>query len=227
MIEAKDKEQLAKLLASMDLAVPPRSEGRTKQHTERWALAHLLETIKDELDFPLLVEHGDRPDFLIKAASRTIGIEHTEAVPENEAHASYLRELGYGPDIYSIPRISINERKKSKAELIAELEADKDHDGWSGDAPEQEWALAMANFTERKVGATQKPGFLRQSENWLLIYDNWPLPAIDPGNSAALLQNHLVCNRAFDAFGSVFVLSDQWLWAFSGSGWSVRPINRF
>ena len=37
--------ELLKVLAEIDISVPRRSEGRTKDHTERYAIAHLLSAL--------------------------------------------------------------------------------------------------------------------------------------------------------------------------------------
>jgi hypothetical protein len=105
MLHAETEKELKTSLATLDLKVSPRSEGRTKEQVERYAAAHLLATLPSQrLSFPLILEHRDRPDFLLKMGKYSIGIEHTEAVPQNEAHASVLRHAGHGPDVYFLGR---------------------------------------------------------------------------------------------------------------------------
>jgi hypothetical protein len=227
MIEAETTEDLKRVLAAIDVTVPLRSEGRTKEHVERYAAVRLLATIAPgRLEFPLRLTHRnppeDRPDFLLEMGARSIGIEHTESVPQNEAHTSFLREQGNGPDTFFISHALPGEPRKSKHQLLEEIASDDPGDGWAGDSPEREWADAMALSISAKLTGLIKPGFQLFRENWLLIYDNWPLPHVDPEHAAEILFATLQQGVALNSFDCIFVVNDHNLWEFSRSGRTLR-----
>lgn len=106
---AGSAQELVALLAATDISVPPRTRGRRSRHVERYSVALLLATLADrELGYPLSLVHRDRPDYQLEMDGRRIGVEHTEAVPENEAHRSALREQGHGPDVHFINREDVD-----------------------------------------------------------------------------------------------------------------------
>lgn len=227
MLQASNASELDAALAAIDTDVPLRSERRTKQHTERYACVHLLATFPlSTWTFPLRVVHGDRPDFVVQQASRWIGIEHVEAVSENEAHASFLREKRLGPDAYFIQPATPGERKRRAARLRAEIEANEVGEPWEGGSAEQQWAEAMAYFIRDKVQTSQIPGFQRFPENWLLIYDNWPLPVIKPERAAQKLVTHAALAKGLEGFGRILILDDATLWDFAPYGLTIRPLVR-
>ena len=77
MLLAKDEIELESMLRSIDISVPRRSEGRTKEHTESYAIAHLLSALlgKNHLLFPLELVRRERPDFFLKVSGLEVGIE--------------------------------------------------------------------------------------------------------------------------------------------------------
>ena len=67
MFQANNKSELLKALVEIDISVPRRSAGRTKDHTEKYAIAHLLSALagKDRISYPLILTQRERPDFLL------------------------------------------------------------------------------------------------------------------------------------------------------------------
>lgn len=207
---ANSKAELAKVAKDVTVTVPDRSEGRTTDHTERYCVARLLISLPSErFQFPLQLEHGDRPDFVLTMAGTKVGIEHTEAVPPNVAHASFLRAKGHGPEIYFTPHAVPGEELKTGAQLIAEIEEDETGDGWCGDSAEHEWAAAMSYVVREKLKKARLEGFTRYDKNWLLIYDNWSLPAVDIHKAMSYLKPLLEADRTHEMFDSIFVLDGR------------------
>jgi len=171
MLQAYSDSELFSVLSNIDVSVPRRSGGRTKEHTERYAISYLLSTLagKGRLSYPLCLIWRERPDFLLTLGAMQIGIEHTEAVPQNEAHKTVLREKGNGADVFFISHHQPGETKKSVKDLVEEIEANQPGDGWVGDSVETEWADAMFHFIERKVAKLRKDEFERFEQDWLLI----------------------------------------------------------
>lgn len=145
---------------------------------------------------------------------------------ENEAHASFLREKGLGPEVYFIQPATPGERKKRAVRLRAEIEADEAGEPWVGDGAEQQWADAMAYFIRDKVRAFQATGFQRFPENWLLIYDNWPLPVIQPERAAQKLSAHAALAEGLTVFERILILDDATLWDFGPHGLEIAPLIR-
>jgi hypothetical protein len=122
-------------LAQLDISVPRRSEGRKTHHAERYGIAHLLATLpQTRLSFPLVLVHGDRPDFVLEMRSGNIGIEHSEAVPENEARAQIIREREHSPETHFLSHAAPDEPRKTAAQLRQEFLADHPGSGWTGDS---------------------------------------------------------------------------------------------
>ena len=216
LVSAKDAAALDRALASVDLDVPLRSEVRKTRQAERYACVLLLATLpRSSWTFPLRVEHDDRPDFVVVEAGVQIGIEHTEVVPENHARQSVLRETGPGPDVYFIRPAVPGEPRKSTARLRREISDDAFGSAWVGDSPERQWAGAVAYFIARKTVAAKRPGFRLFERNWLLLYEQWPLPAVDAERAASLLCETPELQQSFEFFERIYALDDQTLWEFA------------
>lgn len=211
ILRANTAAELRARLVELDIDVPMRSAGRRNYHAERYCIAHLLATLPTEqLSFPLTLTHSDKPDFLLAMPGGDVGGEHTEAVPENIAHADFLREKeGLGPDVYLTPRTTPAEPRKTAAQLRSEIEADAPGCGWDGDSPEREWAAAMAHFVTEKIPKVMANGFVRYPANWLIVYDNWPLPAVNYTKAASYLAPLLADMDVFSVFDAIFVHNDS------------------
>src|SRR5438445_13398919 len=93
LARAGNAAELRQTIAKLDTKVPLRTEGRQSEHVERYGIVHLLLSIPvSRFRFPLSVDHGDRPDFVIDEGGRRIAIEHVEAISEHEAKKAALRE---------------------------------------------------------------------------------------------------------------------------------------
>ena len=218
ILKAASPEELRSKLAALDIDVLRRSEGRRTVHVERHDVAHLLATLPVErLSFPLTLTHRDRPDFLLAMPHGDVGIEHTEAVPENVARGQFLREKGLGPEVYFTPQALPGEPRKTAAQLRQEIERDAPGDGWVGDSAERQWAAAMAYYVKEKLSKATADGFARHPVNWLIVYDNWPLPAINYAKAAKFLALLLTDMNIASVFDAVFVHDDSWLYEFSES----------
>ena len=102
MLVAKNRLDLAEKLYKIDVHVDSRSQGRTTDQVERYAVVLLFQHLikADILSFPLELQKSERPDFILRTSESNIGIEHTEAVSEKVAYSDSLREQGYGPEVH-------------------------------------------------------------------------------------------------------------------------------
>ena len=133
-------------------------------------------------------------------------MEVTEAVPQNIAHKSAIRETGAGPRIHFIEHAVPGEPKRRGSDLRKEIERDAPSEPWVGHAPEVQWAAAMLHFAKEKLAKASRPGFASHPRNWLLIYDNWPLPQVHMVEAAARFSRDCLDAKVFDGFDRLFVL---------------------
>jgi hypothetical protein len=216
LLHAESAADLREKLAFLNIEVSPRSAGRTTKQAELFSIAHLLSSLPSErFSFPLSVEHADRPDFVVTSNDQSIGIELTEAVPENVARASALRESGVGPKVFFVPRARPGEPPKSTAALKEEIKMSRPGPPWVGDAPEREWAEAMLHFANIKVAKAKQEGFDMYPLNWLLIYDNWPLPSVHYVKASSMLAMKFNDAATHATFDRVFVLGSRFLCEFA------------
>ena len=227
MLLANNEAELKNALENVDISVPRRSEGRTKEHTERYAICHLLSALlrENQLVYPLELIRRERPDFLLKTKDTNIGIEHTEAVPQNEAQKTVLRDKVDGPEVYFISHHLPGEDKRPAKKLIKEIQANQAGDGWAGDSVEREWSEAMLHFVKEKIETVGKKGFEKFERNWLLIYDNWPLPALDRKKASQFLLPKLLKSTCFNSFDYLYIISGDLVLAFSNSDIKQYEIN--
>lgn len=227
MLKANSSVDLTDCLSKLDIEVPPRSEGRTTEQVERYAFAYLLSTLNErgKVSFPFSAAQEDRPDFVVKNGTTEIGIEHTEAVSQNEAHKAVLRDRHGDSGVHFLAHASTSDRRKSAKKLLQEIEADEPSEGWVGDSVEKEWAEVMLHFSEIKMAKLSSPGFRRFQENWLLIYDNWHLPAVNRSLGSKYLYQHLLDKNLLLKFNRVFVLSGEKICEFSLDRFNVYKVK--
>lgn len=215
-LSATSAAELLQQLRALDIAVPMRSEGRKTLHCERWSICRFLATYAETglLQYPLRLEKRERPDFLLQLPRANIGIEVTEAVPPDWARAGARREKLDCENFVFLQRFRPGEPRRSKDEIHSIARGAGAGDGWAGDAPEREWAEAMAYFASRKAEKLQSPGYKRFSVDWLLIYDNWPLPAVDYQKAAAHFVQRLHALEQPLPFERLFIECKQFIWDF-------------
>jgi hypothetical protein len=199
------KDALLATLKTFNIAVPARTSGRKTIHTESWAICRLLSTLATcgKLEFPLSLQHRDRPDFWLSEPTGLVGIEATEAVSEQYAAYCALAEREF-PDAllepshfrWGSPKLSIREMRAllSQTQLSGEP--------WCGNSAESEWAKFIDSIVETKLQKAAKMDYVLFPRNWLTIYDNLPLPHIKISKAMELLRPIIAqrwkCNPSFD-----------------------------
>jgi hypothetical protein len=191
ILSAANSAELQSVLQSVDISVPLRTEGRTTEHTETWAICRLLSTLVESnlVTYPASVRHRDRPDFLLQFGEMQVGVEVTEAISQQYAAYSALAEREF-PDVFLEPgHFRWGAPKLTTDEMRSLLRQDQlSSSPWVGDRAEREWALYIQSVVESKLAKLAKPGFSHFSENWLAIYDNLPLCHIDLEKALSFLQ---------------------------------------
>jgi hypothetical protein len=230
LTDIQNSSDFMSALGGIDIAVPARIDGREKHHTETYIACRLLSTLAeaDRLRFPVSVSRrdppNDRPDVVMRTGNGQVGIEITEAIPEQFAHLCAVAQQKYPghllPAIHPLwdaPTFTPAEMKalleKSSAKEGGADQAERDSanfylrcvasGGWVADQAEREWANFILNCVNAKLDNLAKPDFGKYDQNWLAIYDNLPLPHVNLGHAVAILRplltNRWLCHPAFDA----------------------------
>ncbi len=194
-INANSLSQLHDQLRKFDISVRSRSEGRKTEHTEQWCICRLLATMSEhqELHYPVCMHHRDpdRPDFEIKSGENVIGIEVTEAVPQNLTSTDALAEQEGIDGVLDLSKYNLGDDKKPAKELRNILANDERGPGWGDNGPEKGWARDIWLKCKEKTSKLRDPGFTMFPENWLLIRDELPYIVRKPEVARPLLSDHL------------------------------------
>lgn len=174
---ANSKNTLQEALSAIDITVPSRVKGRTKDHKELYCICRLLATLSNSnlLSYPLSLTKPDRPDFLLNNNDLKIGIEVTESIPQHYAQYLDLAEKESSAGVLIEPAHFSENTQITKGEMQTLLKQDRlTSDGWVGDQPEKEWSLSIQKSINSKIKKLNDLGFSKFEKNWLLIYDNTP-----------------------------------------------------
>jgi hypothetical protein len=148
------------------------------------------------------VSHRDRPDILLCSKDVQVGIEITEAVPEGFAALCSFAEKEFPERAIHLGLFPLDAKPLSGDEMRDLLSGNAQSAGWVGNMPEREWAGFMNRVVKKKLLKLASDGFQLFDENWLIIYDNLPLPHVDLTEALEFLQPLLAdmwtCSPTFD-----------------------------
>lgn len=215
--EASSPADLDSKVRANDVRVPGRMQGRTTEKRETWIACRFLATVarSDLLQFPVRVEHGDRPDLVLSRPNGRIGVEIVEAISTDQAKVDAIVERDGSSGFRPLPRYRASDRPRSRAEIRALARGEFQMLPRMGDSVERDWAEAVLYVVARKAVSFHKPGFARHPTNWLLVYDNWqPLSALNEELAAERLNGELSGGRQSHPFGKVFVQRPRVILAF-------------
>lgn len=226
-VTAHSSTDLLQKLRTIDISVPLRTEGRTTKQCERWSICRLLATYAetDLFDYPLQIRHEDRPDIVLSMPTACIGIEITEAVPENWARVDALAERKGYDNLRYIERFQPGELRRSTNEINHIAIGKSKGSLWAGDSAEREWAEVMIYFSLKKIKNYANPNFRKFQKNWLVIYENWPLPAVEEDKAASLFHQRIVDLSGSLPFDKIFVEYPKTFWEFTLDSYSCNTIN--
>jgi len=203
--DAADYEYLRAALQRIDISVPGRTEGRTTKHVEILTICHLLSTLANDgrIVYPLSLHHEDKPDFLVHFGDAQIGVEITEAIPQNfaayRATAASVDHAIIDPGLFRPG----SPKKRTKEKMLELLSQDRlSSPPWVGDSMEREWADQMLSAVNKKLERLAKHEFRKFERNWLSVYDNLPQIGVRLEDAIGflrpLLQDRWQCSPAFD-----------------------------
>ncbi len=207
-IRANSKGELLSILKVIDIRVPARNKGRKKGHCESWSIFRLLATLAkhNAIYFPIQLTKRERPDFLLKTADKYIGVEVTEAINPEYAKAATLPEANTEAAIIdpSLFKWGTPRRKLDELRLIV-FQKKLNGPGWEGNSVETEYANAILNVMMSKTEKLRALGFDKFTENWLVIYCNITLPALNLDEANLLFAKKAMNYWSINSFSRVFV----------------------
>jgi hypothetical protein len=227
-----DIDSFPRDICSIEKHVPLRSKGRKTEHTERYSLVSFLEAfhLENLFTFPFKVIFRDRPDVLIVLPKGNVGLEITEAIPEQLARAQYLLEKNFAglrklePQFFGWDAPERNDEeileilRKSQVQLIGKPPY--------GNSIEDKWLIGIEKCITNKTKKLSKPGFEKFKTTWLLIYDNQSDPTFDDNyvlqELSPLFDNYWNIN--IPAFDKIFIdLGKRFFLIENGSALLVTP----
>jgi len=158
-------------------------------------LGRILATLAQTsfLDYPITVAKSERPDFLVAAGPRQIGVEVTEATTEAYGHVHAIANRHYpGGVLVDESLFRFGSERLTGPEIDEHLRSRKlTGPGWVGDTVEQQWAARIADAVATKTRKLNEQTYSRQGQNWLSIYDQIPGGLLDLQRGLELLQPQL------------------------------------
>lgn len=223
-----NKSDLKKILSNINI----KTSGlrvRSKEYRETWSICHWLSTYPS-LVYPIRLVHRNKPDFYIKLGDQECGIEVTDAIPKDFAHARAIREKKNQGTFLDMSLFRWNQ-KKTPQEIHEIVSRSKLTGlGWEGKSPEIEWGVALAEIIKDKTGLLRGKDWKIFSKNYLLIYENLTLPRVnfDYSYACALLGDSLKsywCSGL--VFDIIFVQRDNILIRFDSSTFEILKTVKF
>lgn len=207
---AENYLDLKQQISTLYVPVKKRGKGRNKAQTEPWVSRRFIFTLcgLQYIHYPMTVELKDRPDLRLYMPNNSFGIEITEAVPKIYAQADAIRNKFY-------PNATVD---RSKFTWGAEYNSKQIHDhlstvgrkltgpGWTGDAVEKEWAIAVNNSIKKKQEKLNKEGYDLFPKNCLAVYTSNPGPMLNI-TKACFLITLPKRKKDLQIFDEIFVLT--------------------
>ena len=216
--------QLKRFASSLAAGVRPRGEGRTKNQVEKWSFRSLLIALADthHIKYPVKAIMADKPDMEVILGRDKVGIEITEAVPEDYVRALVIAKRKYPDAIVDRSLFRWGVPRKTNAELHRILENSTNRltgPGWTGDSVEREWAKGMVDTIYVKLGKINKTDYRVFPRYWLSIYDNLRGPALDLKLGVKYLRKMLPDQEAYGRhFQDTFIEVGRTMVAISRGG---------
>jgi len=192
-ISARSNAELLEALKRVDISVPSLAKKQRSEFRERWSMYRLLATLckNDALTFPVICNHDDKPDFYLLIGKKEIGIECTDAIHEDYAHAKSISEKHPGsvvdPDLFRV-----GERKPVKEIHDIAKKTKLTGPGCDGNESQPQWVKGFRKVIDDKTIKLREINFKKYSQNELLIFDGLELYAHDINKSLLQLKTELL-----------------------------------
>ena len=162
---------------------------------------------------PNSIVASEKPDFIITSAGKKTGIEITRAVSQEYVRAQKLHVSECLSSWIDLTHLKDGETRRSKKEILASI-MNLSSQWKRTEKSTLEWKDKIAKALKSKRKKYNQSDYQIFDENWLLIRDDPPLPALDlmegraRRNLQALFLESSGVARDFDI---VFVHSGQYL----------------
>jgi hypothetical protein len=156
---------------------------------------------------------SEKPDFIITSAGKKTGVEITRAVSQEFVRAQKLHAFKCPDSWINLTHLEDREKRRSNEEIFASI-TDCSSPWKKTEESTLEWKNKIAKALRLKRAKYNRPDYQVFDENWLLIHDDPPLPALDEmrdrawRNLEALFLEPANVVRDFD---TMFVHSGQYL----------------
>ena len=199
--------QLIRGIERLAVRVPPRDQGRTNDHCERWQIHHLMQALRyvGYLRVPVRLYKRESPDFRLETANLVIGLETTEAINPDYVRAqmhpaSHADRSVIDPSLYKWGETGRTARRIHDEVRRTRLSGP----GWAGDSVEREFAQSIAEVVDSKHSKLSS-NYGRFDRDCLLVYHNQPTPCIDIGKAIGLAADRLAGYWGQGGFAVVWV----------------------
>lgn len=229
-LHAQSAEDLLTQLAAIDISVPLSDEGRTTPHRERYMVARLLSTLADSdfLQYPLRLEHREKPDFGLFSAGSAVGIECVEATHEEWAQIQAVRDRDFPEELVFLPMLRPGQTTFTMEERVEIASGVGAGPPWVGKMAENQWADAMVHFIAKKTEKLRKGNYSEFATNWLVIQDEWPVPLYYPEKRVAAAGLCIEAARPFlehHCFSHIFIGDSSGLIHLTPQGASMLDVR--
>lgn len=206
-LTALSAEDLRRKLGALNIEASPRNQGRTNEQRENWTICRLLASIADELNYPIQLCKGERPDYILTLSDRKIGIEISEA--STAAYNVHLSKEARKPSGQQL-------LKRAWSEISPAAEAglyDRPRaEGWSN--AERPFAEIVNYAIERKMRLYSGKQEGWPEENWLALYALVPLPPLHV--EKAMTELLMAINPEWRLIASrLYIEDNSWLFCFN------------
>ena len=229
-LDANSSMELLEKLARLDITVSGMKDGRTTHRRERYMMARMLATLApmDALEFPLRVEHREKPDFAVYGRTRAFGVECVQATHPEWKAIQAIRDRDFPDALISVPMLRPGHRSFSTKERVEIARGDRRGPPWVGSMPQKQWAEGLAHFIEEKTKKLRKGNYSDFTNTWLLVQDEWPAPVHDSDDyveAASLCVNCISSCTLAPCFSRILVANHRWLISLFPGAPFVEPMN--
>jgi hypothetical protein len=180
------------------------------------------------LDYPLKVEHQDRPDFLLTLGGVQFGVECTEAVPPEHRHIEDIREKHYPDALNWGQKFRPGQENFTLDEKRAIARGDLSGGPWMPSTAKENWLAAMKYVIAEKTAKLRKGNYAEGVSTWLLVRDEWPntiqFYPDQVRTAAEVLRSSLTELLSAPAFQIIYIESANQLLRFQDSYLTIEPV---
>lgn len=205
--------QFNEILEQLNIAVPPRGNQRTTEHSETWIIHRALSILyfNGFITYPISIEKSEKPDYWFNMSGTTYGVELTEIIHPDYAKVQTLPEAQCDKSVSNPSFFKWGQPKRNIKELreIAALDIVTGRP-WMGDSVEREFAQSIVDTV---IGKQKKLAHYKRADlDILLIYHNQSSPMLDI-NKGLKYTNEKLANVWTQGFKVIAIIKyDKLLW---------------